>query len=433
MSSQNQNYPVLLGALGLLLLVYPVVEPWLPEARLALLFPLLVMLTAIFVVRQQPGPRLGLAALLVAAIVPAALGSAAPRWVEIAGQICELIFYAAMSVFLLFDVFHRSGVDRARLWGAACVYLLIGAVFGAAYSLSELLAPGSFALPDWVDAANPRSALNYFSFVTLTTLGYGEIAPLADGVRSLAILESIVGILFPAILIGRIVGLYTSGDTSIPFEPPSARLRLSGAGLELLFAVEILQIASFPYVPFGVTRIVGVAVLVAAFSALGRHPRRLLLGLLLGVPALLRWGGFDPIGPTSIAGTLFTSLFLGFVTGALLLDVMRRDRVDREVVFGAASAYVLIGITFAEVFSLVYLLDSSSISLGAGLAPEAMFGELHYLSFVTLTTLGYGDILPLSGAAQSVANVESVIGVLFPSILIARLVALYSVDSERNA
>ncbi len=98
-----------------------------------------------------------------------------------------------------------------RIVGAVCVYLMLGVIWAILYSLLEAVVPGSFAGltenttdggwdPDWV----------YFSFVTLTTLGYGDILPLSFSARSLAYFEAIVGQFYLAVLVAGLVGAYLS-------------------------------------------------------------------------------------------------------------------------------------------------------------------------------------------------------------------------------
>jgi voltage-gated potassium channel Kch len=86
--------------------------------------------------------------------------------------------------------------------------LLIGITFGLAYLLIESLVPGSFK-----DTVQPGkhftpADFTFFSFVTLTTVGYGDIVPWGPHARSLAILESVLGIMYPAVLVSRLVGLH---------------------------------------------------------------------------------------------------------------------------------------------------------------------------------------------------------------------------------
>jgi hypothetical protein len=94
--------------------------------------------------------------------------------------------------------------------GAVAAYLLIGMIWSVAYYLVALWIPGAFSIQGPFassDSESLQSQLFYFSFVTLTTLGYGDIVAVHPIVRMLVILEGVVGQLFPAILIARLVSL----------------------------------------------------------------------------------------------------------------------------------------------------------------------------------------------------------------------------------
>ncbi|MFI6578225.1 potassium channel family protein [Nocardiopsis sp. NPDC050513] len=110
---------------------------------------------------------------------------------------------------LLKFVYRRGGAHSLDLiLAAVSVYLLIGGVFAAVFSAVEILAPGSF-----VDTTHPEGPMRwqrfmYFSYVTLVTLGYGDIVPAGPWVRSLAVVESVVGTLYLTTVIARLVGVY---------------------------------------------------------------------------------------------------------------------------------------------------------------------------------------------------------------------------------
>ena len=93
--------------------------------------------------------------------------------------------------------------------GAACAYMLLGAVWAGLYQLVEHARPGSFDIPSsWIPPdRNPQAALVYFSFVTLATVGYGDVKPTNPGVGGLCVAEALVGQLYLAIMIGRMVAL----------------------------------------------------------------------------------------------------------------------------------------------------------------------------------------------------------------------------------
>lgn len=123
------------------------------------------------------------------------------------GALGVVVFAAilgALSVWCtLHALFRQPDTDLDGLFGAVFGYFLVALVFSQVYVGLELLAPGSFVLPDDGEA---RDALLYFSLVTLTTLGYGDIVPVSPVARLAAGVEAAVGTLYIAILIGRIVG-----------------------------------------------------------------------------------------------------------------------------------------------------------------------------------------------------------------------------------
>jgi hypothetical protein len=97
------------------------------------------------------------------------------------------------------------------IMAAASEYILIGIMFSYMYFLLEAVYPGSFNLPH---KQMDRSTFLYFSFVTLTTTGYGDVLPLTIQARSLATFEAITGQRYMAITVARLVGLYTARKQS---------------------------------------------------------------------------------------------------------------------------------------------------------------------------------------------------------------------------
>ena len=103
--------------------------------------------------------------------------------------------------------FRARSIDREHVYAALSAYLLAGVFFGSFYWVLEQIQPGSFAL---TGDFSPSSAI-YFSFVTLATLGYGDIAPRTEVARGLAVVEGVGGQLFLAVLIARLVSVYARG------------------------------------------------------------------------------------------------------------------------------------------------------------------------------------------------------------------------------
>ncbi|MGH7289419.1 MAG: potassium channel family protein, partial [Myxococcota bacterium] len=110
----------------------------------------------------------------------------------------------AVAAFLLANVLAAGRVDGERICAALCVYLLAGIAFGGIFATLDALGPGSLAGVGPIDLDDAV----YFSFVTLATLGYGDIAPATSATRALAVLEAVFGQLYLAVLIARLVSLY---------------------------------------------------------------------------------------------------------------------------------------------------------------------------------------------------------------------------------
>jgi len=127
-----------------------------------------------------------------------------------------MVFFIHVSFVLLYDIFScREKVVVGLLYGAISVYLLIGISFAFGFTLIELLQPDSFkGLPGGENHASQFSSLLYFSFVTITTLEYGDISPLTRQIAVLCYLEAIAGQMYLTILVPRLVGMYLSRGTT---------------------------------------------------------------------------------------------------------------------------------------------------------------------------------------------------------------------------
>jgi ion channel len=131
-------------------------------------------------------------------------------------------------------------------------------------------------------------------------------------------------------------------------------------------------------------------------------------------------------GPTLDAVGYVFSAIAAFMLGTLLLArVLRDGRINVNRIMGAVGVFLLIGIVFANGYRLVALYADGAFAIGGTPAPASAFlPRVVYFSFVTLSTLGYGDITPVHPFARSLAMMEAVSGQLFLAILVARLVAM---------
>lgn len=125
-----------------------------------------------------------------------------------ASMVLGVVFMAFMSCVMVWSIVSNPSVTTDTLAGAVSAYLLIGITFGVLYTLIERLVPGSFR--DTIDPGKhlSQAEFTFFSFVTLTTTGYGDIVPWGAHARSVAMIEAVIGIMYPAVLIGRLVGMH---------------------------------------------------------------------------------------------------------------------------------------------------------------------------------------------------------------------------------
>ena len=125
------------------------------------------------------------------------------------GYICGLIVFAFAVISILIFIFSEETVTRQTISAAVSVYLLIALMWTFIYRLLENIYPGSFAVAH-TKLQEAESIYLYFSLVTITTLGYGDITPVGRQAVSLAVLEAITGQIYLVVVVAWFVGLYVS-------------------------------------------------------------------------------------------------------------------------------------------------------------------------------------------------------------------------------
>lgn len=183
------------------------------------------------------------------------------------------------------------------------------------------------------------------------------------------------------------------------------------------------------------------AILIAALIETVRLRHNAIWALVLGLPAVVVRiiAAFLPDSMTRNTAVLgFTAVFFAFLIWNLLHDLNTSNRPTSEKVFGALCAYIFIGLLFALVFAHLEYRDPGSFSISNELLAENVAGEsmqLHtftYFSFVTMTTLGYGDITPVTENARTLAWLEALIGQLYLAVMVAGFVATHISESMRK-
>src|SRR6267154_6185262 len=171
-------------------------------------------------------------------------------------------------------------------------------------------------------------------------------------------------------------------------------------------------------------------VLLSAVLAVANRRRTLIIALLLAVPAVAgRWiNHFQPhLVPPAIFLVAGLAL-VAFVVVNLLRFVLRAPSVNLEVLCASISAYLMLGLIWTIAYWLVAQVTPAAFAFNTNTGTkETMEGfNAFYFSFITLSTVGYGDITPVSKVARMLAATEAMTGLFYVAVLIARLVALYS-------
>ena len=175
--------------------------------------------------------------------------------------------------------------------------------------------------------------------------------------------------------------------------------------------------------------------------AVGRNHRTLVLALVLVFPVVLaRWiHHFQPQIMPPAFQHIASLVFLVFLEFQLLHFIFRAPKVNSEVLCAGISGYLLLGILWTVAYMLVSgpYFDPAHTAFAnnvGSVPPHALTQfEAYYFSFITLSTVGYGDITPMSHPARSLAMMEAMVGTLYLAVLISRLVSLYSAQGSEVA
>jgi voltage-gated potassium channel len=221
----SYRYSLLLCSQFAIIVIAPLVER--EEYRpspLFTVFALTLFLTALNLVIHKRRLRALAFVLFAAAVLTSLLSAVGFEHVFlVSGIICSMMFMVFMIAVILSELITATTVTREILYGAVSAYMFIGIAWGMAYFLVALLAPGCIVKTIYTKHPLVWTDFTFFSFTTLTTVGYGNMVPVG-AVRGLALLQAVIGAMYPPIMIGRLLTLLpkskrVTGGTknSLPF------------------------------------------------------------------------------------------------------------------------------------------------------------------------------------------------------------------------
>lgn len=199
----------------------------------------------------------------------------------------------------------------------------------------------------------------------------------------------------------------------------------------ILFFVLLSTIALGPLLEaldfgrFAMEALLTVSLLAAVFPMGAMSRRRVLLGIV-SIALLLRWSASHlDLAPVSVAGAVLWSAVAVVAAYGAIRYSLASVRVDAEHLYAALSAYLLIGVCWGVIYVAVARLQPGALLAGGAPLPLGLgMGDAIYFSFVTLATLGYGDLAPATPVMRGLAVFEAIIGQLYLAIMVARLVSL---------
>ena len=178
--------------------------------------------------------------------------------------------------------------------------------------------------------------------------------------------------------------------------------------------------------------------MIASLYLVSTNRHELIIGVILFIPAMTtKWmlAPFVSIDGQILAYCIFQVLFLGYVMSTVFRYLMSTKKVDSELIYAAIVLYLMFGLCMALVYYGILILEPSTfggdivVDFSDSSSMTAVLHDLLYFSFVTQTTLGYGDVLPMSVWAQAASMVEVVIGY----VMLGGALSIFTTKMARRA
>lgn len=167
-------------------------------------------------------------------------------------------------------------------------------------------------------------------------------------------------------------------------------------------------------------------VVISALYTLTQKRKTLIIGMTLAALSIIGiWGSFiSPKFAVQLAHILIDLVFISFITFHIFTATFRSKVITRNVINGAIAVYLLIGFFWTYIYALLHILHPGSLT-ATGKVLHGSYQVFMYFSFVTLTTLGFGDITPVTPLARSLVILEAILGQVYLIVNVSWLVGLY--------
>jgi len=210
----KERFSVLLVSILLYLLVAPFMGDFTGLKSLMAIFLSAILLSGVFAVSEQKKDAVIATLLAIPLLISIWLSHfiSSARF-NLLMDLFAVPFMLFTVVSMLVWIFKTTSVTRDVVAASIVVYLLMGLLWAFIYLALDILEPGSFSYDQGSDLQRP-SLFSYYSFVTLTTLGYGDVTPLTPRARAFSFIEAIIGQMYIAILVARLVGLQVAQAAS---------------------------------------------------------------------------------------------------------------------------------------------------------------------------------------------------------------------------
>ncbi len=206
----DARFLILLILIFLLLVLTPFLDVFIETRILMDVFLTAIFIFIIYSIRLKRSQTI----IALFLILPLIIATWSTYFVEIKTlslltRIFGSLFFAYAAINILRIILKSEEVTRETIFAAIVAYLLIALMWAFLYMILELASPGSFSFPDW-GSRGETMRFEYLSFVTITTLGYGDITPVTDQASALVLIEAVVGQIYLVVLVAWLVGMHVS-------------------------------------------------------------------------------------------------------------------------------------------------------------------------------------------------------------------------------